>query len=195
MKRLLLSVVLVLLSAQAMAQLQQGTITLRQSYQNWEAFLLTISGSTYARTSSISIEGDILLTIDRTGIDCAPSLVFMVYTGPLGKDNSRPDVTLSFRADSGRRFDLQGTSSITMGDEFGQVLLNSTPQFSDLMSELRRGASLRTKIMFGDNESGAIYSTFSLRGFTAAQLRAEELCNKPFSRPGKTARPNRMDRL
>lgn len=196
MRKRYLFATLMALMTNASAQLYEGVTTMAQDHHSWRSSILADQDSTIIRTNSFSKEGVAMIALDYTPPSCTVQLWFVLDIGNAADaDNYRGDITLSFRADTGQRFDLPGRSSVTMGDTMGSVTLDTTEHFPALMTELRRGKSLRTKIKFGDDEAGALYMTYSLMGFTAAQTRAFDLCMKPTTRRGPQSRPNYIDRL
>lgn len=180
MKKWIFSTLLVLFCSPVLGQVTFGQIALKQTHKKWSSFLLTTNGLTESRAFTYQLDGDIPMALDFSLPNCAVTLTFYLSLDTAVKqDVTRTDVILSFRADSGTRFDLTGTSRITMGDTTGIVTLDTTDRFVDLIAEMRRGSSLRTKILFGHNEKDAIYMTYSLDGFTAASSRALDLCMRP----------------
>lgn len=177
----------------AYSQVVTGDVGMRRQHSDWASFLLNVGGITEPRAVSRSLENFGSLFLDFSPPDCSVSLGFIIPLGePVKTDNFRDDLILSFRADRKTRYDLPAMSSVTMGDTSAVVLLNVTPQFNLMIEDMKNGLSLRSKIMFGNDESSAIYTTYSLLGFTAAFYRAKELCEKGA---GINRSPNYVDRL
>lgn len=190
---------LVLLTATAAGNAQHnhsGTSTLIHQHQNWQSNLLMSEQMGVARFSSFSQERYGLLALDYVLPSCSLNLSFVLDMGVTSSvDNIRRDVMISFRADTGRRFDLPGVSSVSMGESMAAVTLEVTKEFPGLIDSLRKGSVLRAKILIGENESAAMYMTYSLHGFTAAQDRALALCLKPATRKMPPSRSNYIDQL
>lgn len=195
MRKLILFVAVCFLSLSAQAQVMSGTVSARQVHRAWSSLLLTVGQTTEARSISAALDDNVGLALDFAPPACRATLV-LLFSLPRAAtvDNTFRDITLSFRADNRTRFDLPGSSHVTMGDSTAIIGLDPSDRFMELISEMRKGASLRVKIAFNGNEDSASYLTFSLGGFTASYLRAFDLCAKPSPRMRDSARSPR-DRL
>ena len=97
------------------------------------------------------------------------------------KDNTRNDVLVTTRTDSGDRVNFAVSSTVTMGDTYASVYLPNSTNLLGQIGEMSRGQVLRIKIKFGEDEAEAMYSTYSMIGMTAAYRRAEKMCLVPVS--------------
>jgi hypothetical protein len=179
----LAGVVLLLLSVPAFAQIVTGQTMYAQRSGYWDSFLLVLPGSVNTRAATGSVDGSaITLALDFTPPGCQPIMEFLLPVGVAApKDNVRNDVLVTARTDSGTRTNFQAVSMVTMGDTTALVYVPNSTNLMGQIGEMSRGQVLRVKVLFGTNESTAIYDTYSMVGLTAAYRRAQTMCANPAS--------------
>lgn len=175
---------LLLATVPASAQIVSGRLMFDQRNGYWSSFLLVLPNSAAnTRASATSTDGTITtLAFDFTPPNCVPVLKFLFSMGETAqKDNTRTDLLITMRTDSGARVEFSAASMVTMGDTTGMIYVMDNGSLLGQIGEMSRGQVLRVKTVFGDDTAGAIYNTYSLMGMTAAYRRAEGMCKNPAS--------------
>lgn len=179
----IITAILLTSAAPTFAQLQVGERMYSQRNGYWDSFLLVFPTAAYTRATTTAIDGAaFILTLDFVPPGCKPTMNFLLPVGgPAEKDNTRYDVTVSTRTDDGARVSFVAVSTVTMGDTYGLIEVQSNTNLLGQIGEMSRGQTLRVKTVFGGDESSASYNSYSLMGMTAAYRRAETMCKNPAS--------------
>ncbi|WP_368646944.1 hypothetical protein [Castellaniella ginsengisoli] len=177
------AIVLFMGAVPAPAQIVSGELMFDQRSGYWSSFLLVLPSAANTRASAASTDGTATtLAIDFTPPNCNPVLKFLFPMGSAApKDNTRVDLSITMRTDSGARVEFSAASMVTMGDTTGMIYVMDSGNLLGQVGEMSRGQVLRVKTVFGDDTTGAIYNTYSLMGMTAAYRRAEGMCKNPAS--------------
>jgi hypothetical protein len=174
---------LLLLSVPTFSQIVDGRMMYAQRSGYWNSFLLVFSDSVNTRAATGSVDGSaVTLALDFAPPGCQPIMEFLLPVGVAApKDNVRNDVLVTARTDSGTRTNFQAVSMVTMGDTTALVYVPNSTNLMGQIGEMSRGQVLRVKVLFGTDESAAIYDTYSMVGLTAAYRRAQTMCANPAS--------------
>lgn len=181
-RNIALSLTLVCTPNLTTAQIFTGETYFERLYGRWHSFMLVLPNTVSMRATTIADDGTLPFVVDFYPPKCQPNFSFMVPLNYVAdKDVTRNDVIVSFRADTGARIDSYAVSMITMGDTSGIIAPISSDITYNLVSEMKRGYTLRVKVSFGPNSYGNedLYFTYPLSGFTASYIRAEDMCMNP----------------
>lgn len=163
------------------AQMVIGKSMYSQNSGYWRSFLLVLPDAVSSRAATPSTSGSgISLAFEFIPPSCLPILEFLLsFNNPAQRDVARSDILVTLRTDSGPRVSFQAGGYTTMGDATGMVFVLNDSNLMGQIGEMSRGQVLRTKVVYGNDEAGASYDTYSLIGMTAAFRRAATMCSNP----------------
>jgi hypothetical protein len=179
MKKLLLIALIgicSLLSSSLRAQVVGGKVSADSTIGNWESFYLSFPSAVQARMISRSLSSATAMVLDAYPPECTGNFQWIFpLNQTVNSDTPLRILPIFIRVDSGPMHAMSASFQATMGDSYGIISLNSTPEFRSLIQEMDRGGVARVRI---EDEKGTTIETdvFSLIGFNASLARINQGC-------------------